>query len=217
MQRSAGNLRQRVNMSQDEPGTSKTVSRAPGRPRGPETDARILAATLRLMAQHGYVRMSMDAVAAEAGVTKPTIYRRYPNKISLALAAVVSYCDLAPPQYTGDTRGDLIAQMRQFKYAMDRPHGMALLGTVLAEEHETPELLASFRRYLVYPRREAIGVILRRAAERGELRADADLNLAANMLVGAYYAQYLSGAALADDWPERVVDACLISIRKMDE
>lgn len=97
---------------------------------------------------------------------------------------------------------------------------------MLAEEHETPELLASFRKYLVHPRREAIGAILRRAAigailrraaERGELRADADLNLAANMLVGACYAQYLSGVALADDWPERVVDACLISIRKKDE
>jgi hypothetical protein len=116
----------------------------------------------------------------------------------------------------GDTRGDLIVQMRQFKHAMDRPHGMALLGTVLAEEHETPELLASFRKYLVYPRREAIGAILRRAAERGELQPGADLNLAANMLVGAYYAQYLSGVTIADDWPDKVVDGCLDSIGKRD-
>jgi AcrR family transcriptional regulator len=203
-------------MHEDELMAPKAEVRGPGRPREPETDARILAATLGLMARHGYVRMSMEAVAAEAGVTKPTIYRRYPNKISLALAAVVSYCDLAPPHYTGDTRGDLIAQMRQFKYAMDRPHGMALLGTVLAEEHETPELLASFRKYLVYPRREAIAAILKRAAERGELRPGVDLNLAANMLVGAYYAQYLSSVAIADNWPERVVDACLASIGKRD-
>lgn len=204
-------------MDEDESAAVRTDGRRAGRPREPQTDERILDATLRLMAQYGYVRMSMDAVAAEAGVTKPTIYRRYPNKITLALAAVVSYCNLAPPQFTGDTRGDLIAQVRQFKYAMERPHGMALLGTVLAEEHETPELLASFRKYLVYPRREAIGAILRRAAEQGELRPDADLNLAANMLVGAYYAQYVSGVAVADDWPERVVEACLISIRASGE
>lgn len=120
------------------------AERGPGRPRVPEVDQRILAAALQLMAQSGYVRMSMEQVSTVAQVTKPTIYRRYPSKMQLALSAVVAYCAQEPPIDSGDTRGDLIAQMENFRRGLDRPNGMAMLGTVLAEEHETPELLASF-------------------------------------------------------------------------
>lgn len=187
--------------------------RGPGRPRAPATDERILEAALRLMAQGGYVRMSMDAVAAEAGVTKPTVYRRYSGKMQLALAAIIAFCDKAPPIYTGLTRSDLVNQMVHFRRALDRPHGMAMLGTMLAEEHDTPDLLANFREYLVYPRRRAVRLILERARANGELRDSADLDLVANMLIGAYYAQYLAGEPFADDWAEQIVDATLACLR----
>ena len=189
------------------------AERGPGRPREPDVDQRILAAAMRLMAQGGYMRMSMDGVAAEAGVTKPTIYRRYEGKLQLAMAAIVAFCEQEQPAYCGDTRDDLVVQMRHFRRALDRPFGMALLGTVLAEEHETPELLAAFREYLVAPRRAAIGAILERARERGELAPGADLALATNMLVGAYYAQYVAGAPFAAEWAEQIVAAVLASIR----
>jgi len=186
--------------------------RPPGRPRAPHTDERILDAAFRLMAQQGFVRMSMDAVAAEAGVTKPTIYRRWPSKIELAMAALVAYCDSSRPPVIGDTRADLIAEMEHFRRAILRPYGMSLLGTVLAEEHETPELLAAFRQSLVAPRRTALAAILATAQARGELRAGADTALAVNMLVGALYAQYLAATPFADDWSTRVVDAVLASL-----
>jgi AcrR family transcriptional regulator len=186
--------------------------RTPGRPREPHTDERILEAALRLMAQQGFVRMSMDAVAAEAGVTRPTIYRRWPSKIELAMAALVAYCDNSRPPVVGDTRADLIAEMEHFRRAILRPNGMSLLGTVLAEEHETPELLAAFREYLVTPRRQALTTILERARERGELTPEADIGLAVNMLVGALYAQYLAATPFAEDWSQRVVDAALMSL-----
>ena len=185
--------------------------RTPGRPRAPHTDERILDAALRLMAEQGFVRMSMDAVAAEAGVTRPTIYRRWPTKIELAMAALVAYCDVTLPAVVGDTRTDLIAEMEHFRHALLRPNGMSLLGTVLAEEQETPELLAAFRQYLVAPRRQRLTAILAAAQTRGELRAGADLGLAVNLLVGALYAQYLAATPFADDWSTRVVDAVLAS------
>jgi AcrR family transcriptional regulator len=190
------------------------TERGPGRPREPEVDQRILDAAFRLMAQSGYVRMSMDAVAAEAGVTKPTIYRRYASKMELALAAIVAYCDQDMPTYSGETRADLIAQMNHFRRALDRPYGMAMLGTVLAEEHETPELLASFRSYLVQPRRRALRAILDQGRDRNEFRAEANLEAAENMLIGAYYAQYLAGTSFAPDWSEQIVDAVLAGILK---
>jgi AcrR family transcriptional regulator len=196
-------------MSLDHPDATKTANRSPGRPREPATDERILDAAYRLMAQHGYVRMSMDAIAAEAGVTKPTIYRRYGTKIDLAMAALVYKCDPSRPPITGDTRADLIAEMEHFRRAISRPYGMSLLGTVLAEEHETPELLAAFREYLVAPRRGALRAILEAASGRGEFRPGADLALAANLLVGAYYAQYVAGAPVEDDWAEHVVEMVL--------
>jgi AcrR family transcriptional regulator len=199
-------------MTQDYPDATQTANRSPGRPREPQTDERILDAAYRLMAQHGYARMSMDAIAAEAGVTKPTIYRRYGTKIELAMAALVYKCDPSRPPITGDTRADLIAEMEHFRRAISRPYGMSLLGTVLAEEHETPELLAAFREYLVAPRRGALRAILEAACARGEFRPGADLTLAANLLVGAYYAQYVAGAPFADTWSTGVVDAVLTGL-----
>lgn len=196
-------------MNQVEPDPSNAVSRAPGRPRGPDTDQHILDAAFRLMAQQGYVRMSMDAVAAEAGVTKPTIYRRWPSKIELAMAALRAYCDASRPAVVGEIRTDLIAEMEHFRRAISRPYGMSLYGTVLAEEHETPELLAAFREYLVAPRRRALRAILDAAQARGELRTGADPGLAVNMLVGAFYAQYVAGNPFAADWSEKLVDALL--------
>jgi AcrR family transcriptional regulator len=196
-------------MTQDYPDATKTANRSPGRPREPETDERILDATYRLMAQHGYARMSMDAIAAEAGVTKPTIYRRYGTKIELAMAALVYTCDPSRPPITGDTRVDLIAELEHFRRALSRPYGMSLLGTVLAEEHETPELLAAFREYLVAPRRGALRAILEAGRTRGEFSSGTDLAMAANLLVGAYYAQYVAGAPFADDWAARAVEMVL--------
>lgn len=186
--------------------------RTPGRPREPHTDERILEAALRLMAQQGFVRMSMDAVAAEAGVTRPTIYRRWPSKIELAMAALVAYCDVSLPEVVGDRRTDLIAEMEHFRRALLRPNGMSLLGTVLAEEHETPELLAAFRKYLVVPRRQRLTALLAAAQSRGEMRKDADIGLAVNMLVGALYAQYLAATPFAEDWSTHVVDVVLASL-----
>ena len=202
-------------VSSEQPFDQPPAERGPGRPSEPVTDRRILDAALHLMAEQGYARMSMDQVAALAGVTKPTIYRRYPGKIQLAMAAIVAYCADTPAPETGDTRADLLAQLDQLRHALGRPNGMGMVGTVLSEERETPELLASFREHLVGPRRQTIRAILERARERGELRPDTDLAIAATLLVGAYYAHYLGGAPFPDGWSERVVDAVLRSILRL--
>jgi AcrR family transcriptional regulator len=186
--------------------------RRPGRPREQGTDEQIIEATLRLMAQHGYSRMSVEMVAAEAGVTKPTIYRRYKSKEELAVAALATYRQRNLPVETGDTRTDLIAQLRHFKTGIERPFGMAMIGTVLAEEFDTPELLASFRTHIVQPRRQALRQILAQARTRGELKPEADIELAVNLLIGSYYAAYLAATSPTADWPERVTDLVLAAM-----
>ena len=164
------------------------------------------------MARDGYARMSVDAVAAEAGVSKPTIYLRYPSKAALATAALAHVREQTAPRETGDTRADLVALLRHFRAGVERPFGMAMIGTVLAEEHHTPELFAEFRGRLVEPRREMLRALLERAQLRGELADDADLETAVNMLVGSYYAGYLADSKIPRDWPERAVDLVLSSL-----
>lgn len=165
------------------------------------------------MARDGYARMSVDAVAAAAGVSKPTLYLRYPSKAALATAALAHAREVTAPATTGETRADLVALLRHFRTGVERPFGMAMVGTVLAEEHHTPELVAQFRKQLVEPRRRMLRSVLEDARERGELAADADLDTAVNALVGSFYAGYLAGARIPDDWPERAVELVLAGLR----
>jgi len=180
-----------------------------GRPRSPEVNRRILGATMKVMGRRGYAGMSIEEVAAEAGVSRPTIYLRYPGKAELATAALASYRDRGRPAETGDTRADLVARLRHFRRGVERPFGMAMIGSVLAEEHATPGLLLLFRERVVEPRRDELREVLEHARGRGELKEGADTEAALNMLVGSYYAQYLAGKPFPNGWPEAVVDTVL--------
>ena len=176
-----------------------------GRPPSPGYDEAILEAPLRLMARDGYARMSMDAIAVEAGVTKGAIYRRFPGKAQLATAALAFLREQRPQQVSADPRADLIEELRRFRSGVERPHGMAMLGTVLAEESHVPELLEHFRRDVVLPRRDRLRGIL----ERARLRHGIDVETAVNVLVGSYYAAYLAGGKPRRGWERRVTDAVL--------
>jgi len=187
-----------------------------GRPRSPEVDREILRAAMLVMARGGYARMSVEEVATEAGVSRPTIYLRYGGKAELATAALAAYRDRGRPEETGDTRADLVARLRHFRRGVERPFGMAMIGSVLAEEHITPELLALFRERLVEPRRGELREVLEHAKDRGELKETGDVEAAVNMLVGSYYAQYLAGDPFPEDWPEAVVETVLAGIERTD-
>jgi AcrR family transcriptional regulator len=189
--------------------SKETIPARRGRPRSETADRAILEAALALMARDGYARMSVDAVAAEAGVSKPTLYLRYPSKAALATAALAHARERTAPQETGDTRADLIATLRHFRTGVERPFGMALVGTALAEEHHTPELLAQFRENLVEPRRRMLRSVLETGQARGQLPSGADLETAVNALVGSYYGSYLAGSRVPRDWPERAVELVL--------
>ena len=155
------------------------------------------------MEREGYARMSMEQIAAEAGVTKATIYRRWPGKAELATAALSDLRDRRPPRRSRDPHADLVAELRHFRRGVERPNGMAMIGTVLAEEEHVPELLAHFRRDVVLPRRARLREIL----ERAELRPGLDVETAVTMAVGSYYAAYLAGGPPPRGWERRVADA----------
>src|SRR5438876_6886674 len=128
------------------------------------------------MSRVGYVRMSVEAVAARAGTTKPTLYSRYPSKEALATAALEHMRLRTPrPPLSGDVRRDLVEELTRFRQGVLRPNGMSMLGTVLSEEHENPELLRLFREHVIAPRRQNVRRILRAARKNGQLAEGADI------------------------------------------
>lgn len=177
----------------------------PGRPRDARTDDAVLEAALALLAEGGYARLTMEAVAAAAGTTKPTLYRRWPCKDQLVVAALSRFQLADAPVPTGDTRADLARILEDFRGKLLRPHGMAMVGTILAEERHLPGLIAQFRERIVRPRREGLLAILEAARGRGEIAPEADTEAMANALVGAFYAHYLAHGTIPEDLPRRLV------------
>jgi len=188
------------------PATDPGSVRPRGRPRDPAIEDAILEAAAARLADDGYARMSMEAVARDAGVTKPTLYRRYPTKIELAVAALARVAAAEPAVDTGSARADLVAMLGSFRRSLTGTRSLALLGTVLSEETHTPELAARWREALLRPRRAGLRAALERGVARGEVRADADLEAVVNLLVGSFYARHLTGEGIPRDWPRRVVD-----------
>jgi AcrR family transcriptional regulator len=189
-------------------------SRNPGgRPRDPELDERILAVTRQLLAERGYQGLSIDAVARAAGTTRPTVYLRFATKADLATTAVAGLRVDDPLPETDDVRADLVAELRHFRTAITRPNGFSFVGTVLAEEHLTPGLIARFRERLVLPRRRRLAAHLRRGMRIGAVRLDLDVDAVTSMLTGSVYAHHLAHGRLPTGWPERVVDALWPAIR----
>jgi len=149
--------------------------------------------------------MSLEEVVAEAGASKPAAYRRWSGKADLATAALRTIQSSESQVHTGTTVGDLIGILQNFRRSLLRPNGMALIGTVLAEEHHTPELLAWFRERIVAPRRLMLRSVLARALRRGEIKRRADIDAVVNLLVGAIYARYLVASEVPADFPSQLV------------
>ena len=187
--------------------------RAAGRPRSAEKEAAILRAAVAVLTSHGFTRMTLQQVADEAGVSKSTIHLRWKTKADLVTAALAAMRMTWLEAGSGDTRTDLVAILEDFATTVSRVNGMALIGTCLAEERHTPELLGLLRERTVLPRRELLRDVLEGAVSRGELRAGADLEAAVSALLGSFYADHLAGRGGRRGWAEAAVDLVLAGLR----
>jgi AcrR family transcriptional regulator len=177
----------------------------PGRPRDERVSQAILQAALGQLLERGYGAMSMEGVAAAAGVGKPAIYRRHSNKADLVAAAIRTVLPPLDEPDTGSTRDDIHTVSSQARPMTTGPFAQ-LLGTVLAEEERQPELMAAFRERIAQPRRALAQRIIRRGIERGEVRADLDVEQAADALVGNVVGRQISGLPFDDRWFESAVE-----------
>lgn len=165
------------------------TTRQRGRPRDPAINDAILTATRELLIDVGYAGLSMEAVAARAGVSKPTLYLRYPNKGALVFDAIFGKTrTVAMP----DT-GDLVADLREaYDWGVDEfaaPEARAALPGMLAELSSSPELARLVRTRVIEPEYARVHGLLERAQRRGEIRADADLPLVIDAFIGTALAR----------------------------
>jgi AcrR family transcriptional regulator len=165
--------------------------RAPGRPRSEEARLAILRSTLKLLGENGFPELSIEAVAAHAGVGKATVYRWWPNKAVLIADAFVSSTTRALhfPD-SGSVRKDMSQQMRQLVKIFRSRRGR-IVAAILGGGQSDPDLIAAFRERFLRPRRHEAYATLRRGIQRGELRQGADLDLLLDALYGPIYMRFL--------------------------
>jgi AcrR family transcriptional regulator len=188
--------------------SSAPARNTPGRPRSAAADQAILDTAIRLLAEQGYDAMSIEGVAAAAGVGKTTIYRRYPNKRDLVVAALGSVAAI-PPEHldSGNALDDILALIRETLDVMRRTGvGFSMAGTFLVKERDEPMLLALFRERVLWPRFELGARILRRGMERGELRPDIDPEVVLPILVGSTFARHIAGLPEDEAWLASMLD-----------
>jgi AcrR family transcriptional regulator len=176
-----------------------------GRPRDAALNDALISAAEQQLRTRGYARTSLKSVADAAGTTVPSLLRRYTDKAALAIAVVDSLRvePLAVP--AGEPREQALAVLVNFNANLQRPNSMALLGTLLAEEHQTPQLLQRFRARLSAPRRQLLRQILAAGLSTGALAPHIDPDTAADMLIGSFYARYVRDGSIPREWPSTVL------------
>jgi AcrR family transcriptional regulator len=167
-----------------------------GRPRDRRRDDAIIAATLRALADSGFTGLSMESVASRAGVGKATVYRRWSTKEALVTDAIAT---LAAVERTVSTTGDgdgvdgvdpepvrecLLATLAALREHNERTLAGRIMPRLLAERESHPDLFESYRNRVIAPARDRIADVLRQGIASGELRADLDVELATDVLIG---------------------------------
>ncbi len=166
-------------------GVELSAARAPGRPRDPQVDRAILTATLELLGEDGFDGLSIEAVAARAGVGKTTVYRRWPSKIPLvvdALTAMKAPTVSAVPDDT-PTRDALVRAMSGFTKPHEGSAARVLAGLVDAMSRNE-ELAEAVRTVLVAERERGLVAVIERGKARGEIRSEVDARVMVDLLGG---------------------------------
>ncbi|MER6942860.1 TetR/AcrR family transcriptional regulator [Nonomuraea sp. NPDC000554] len=158
-----------------------------GRPREGRVDEAIAAAARELLAEQGYAQLTVDAVAARAGVGKAAIYRRHATKQGMIFSAVMHDLALVAPPDAGSLRADLAALTGEIVATLAVPAADAVPG-LLADVHADPALAAAFTSTFVAAERACVTEVLDRAVARGELPSRPDPVTVHALLLGPIFA-----------------------------
>ncbi|TFB98754.1 TetR/AcrR family transcriptional regulator [Cryobacterium sp. HLT2-28] len=181
-----------------------------GRPRDPDMDQAILRATIALLSEVGYVRVTVAEVARRAGVSKPAIYRRWSQKSQLVVEAMVTQMLPGKDNDSGTAADDLVALTDHLIDVLTRtPLGRVLPGLV-AEMAADPVLAASYRNLIIKPNLRHWRAAIARGIASGELSVDTDVDFVLNALVGPlYFSLLITGEPIAAGYARAGVNLVL--------
>ena len=179
-----------------------------GNRRNPRTHKAILKATLELLQGTQYSSLTIESIAARAGVGKATVYRWWPSKGALVAEAVSSKLTVEDPPDTGNLRDDLIAAAEVSIRNYARPPGGILVVALAADLASDVDLHKSFIDQFVLPRRATVRRLLTKAADEGLISEGNDIELLMDMWAGAviYRALMKHTGATTDALAEQLVD-----------
>ena len=159
--------------------------------RSRRAEAAILEATLTLLGEVGFSRLTVEGIAARAGVGKATIYRHWPSKAHVVVEAFRRHIPALEAPDTGDLRDDLLILLRHIAEGLSRSGSLSrILPSLVEAAEQDPELERLFVQFTA-ERRSVLRGVLERAAARGELRRDLDLDLVMDFLVGPIFTRRL--------------------------
>jgi AcrR family transcriptional regulator len=193
-------------------------ARGPGRPRDARADEAILEAALELLAEVGPTGLSVEEVAARAGVSKATLYRRWPTKHDLVVAALAVLARILPDESPdGPVRDAVVHVVRSWWRSHSETPGGVVFQRVLAHAKSNPTMFGDFYDNVVQPRREVFRRVIQRGIEAGELRPDTDVELLVTSIIGtSVYLQQVRSSGrdpAPGTGPEELVDALLAAWR----
>jgi AcrR family transcriptional regulator len=197
---------------------SDGISRKPGRPRSAQANQAILSATLEELTEVGYEALSIEAVAARAGVGKTTIYRRWSSKDELVIAATDTIRVQVPVPNTGNLRDDLLTLARgALEVGIAYPRIQQLFTRTLSEVKSKPEVFQVLVDRLIRPRIQGFIELVERAKARGEVRQDLETHLVLSIIMGPVVYEWVLGAIVngfvaTPDLADQMVDAILHGI-----
>ncbi|TDE11211.1 TetR/AcrR family transcriptional regulator [Jiangella asiatica] len=179
---------------------------------GRSRESELLDAVVEVLRETGYDRLTVDAVVAKARASKTTVYRRWPTKSELVIAAVSHATnDLPVNADTGSLRDDLLIVLEGLRLELEG-FGDLIPGLVSGARRD-PELARAFRENLVAPGRDGVLDILSRAKARGELPADADIDMLWRLPPAMMFLRLLiTGEPLERDYVRHLVDDVVLPL-----
>jgi AcrR family transcriptional regulator len=181
-----------------------------GSKRNPQVREAILESATALLGEVGYHALTVEGVAAKAGVGKATIYRWWPMKPALVLDALLHWLKLEVAPSTGDVKKDFIAAVQDTVDNYSQTVAGIVIPALASELAHDPKLLDEFRTKLIGPRRAAFSQILKRATNDGEGVSRSDLELICDMVAGTvFYRVLISGEPISKSFAKRLAEVVL--------
>lgn len=177
----------------------ETLSRRAGRPRSQAAHRAILKAALRLVARRAFRDVSMNEIAARAGVGKMTLYRRWPNKAALVMDALLQLLGAETAFPEAASALESLRRQLHLQAAFFRGSRGNLIRSLVSEAQSDPELAIAFRERWLNPRRQGVRQNIQAAIAEGSLRGDFNIDVAIDQLYGSLYYRLLLGSGKLDE------------------